>query len=116
TLFQRAATRPDPRRSEFKSRMLVFFLHPVKTLPGDRKPVGGRAAMLVLASTSPYRRELLARLGLTFTVCSPGVDEAPWPDETPADTAVRLAQAKARAGAARYPRAGAIGSGHVPQQ
>ena len=71
--------------------------------------------MLVLASTSPYRRELLARLGLPFTVCSPGVDEAPWPGETPADTAVRLAQAKARAGAALYPQAVVIGSDQVAE-
>jgi len=71
--------------------------------------------MLVLASTSPYRRELLARLGLAFTVCSPGVDETPWPDETPPDTAVRLAQAKARAGAAHYPDAVVIGSDQVAE-
>jgi septum formation protein len=71
--------------------------------------------MLVLASTSPYRRELLARLGLAFTVCSPGVDEAAWRDETPADTALRLAQAKARAGAARYPQAVVIGSDQVAE-
>lgn len=71
--------------------------------------------MLVLASTSPYRRELLARLGLTFSVCSPGVDEAPRPDETPADTALRLAQAKARAGAARFPQAIVIGSDQVAE-
>jgi septum formation protein len=71
--------------------------------------------MLVLASTSPYRQELLARLGLAFTVCSPGVDEAPWPNETPADTALRLAQAKARAGVARYPEAIVIGSDQVAE-
>jgi septum formation protein len=71
--------------------------------------------MLVLASTSPYRRELLARLGLAFTVCSPGVDEAPQPGETPAATAVRLAEAKARAGAAHYPQAIAIGSDQVAE-
>ncbi len=71
--------------------------------------------MLVLASTSRYRRELLARLGRAFTVCSPGVDEAPRRDETPADTALRLAQAKARAGAARYPEAIVIGSDQVAE-
>lgn len=71
--------------------------------------------MLLLASTSLYRRELLARLGLAFTVCSPGVDEAVQEDETPADTAMRLAQAKARAGAARYPQAIVIGSDQVAE-
>lgn len=71
--------------------------------------------MLVLASTSPYRRELLARLGLAFTVCSPGVDETPRPSEAPAETALRLAQAKAQAGADRYPQALVIGSDQVAE-
>lgn len=52
---------------------------------------------LVLASTSPYRRQLLARLGLVFDVASPGVDEAPLPGEAPADTALRLSVLKAKA-------------------
>jgi len=52
---------------------------------------------LVLASTSPYRRVLLERLGLAFDVARPEVDEAALPGETPHATAVRLAQAKARA-------------------
>jgi septum formation protein len=52
---------------------------------------------LVLASTSPYRRELLARLGLPFEVASPGVDETALPGESPRDTALRLSVLKARA-------------------
>ena len=52
---------------------------------------------LVLASTSRYRRELLLRLGVPFTCIAPGVDETPLPGETPLDTAIRLAAAKARA-------------------
>lgn len=56
---------------------------------------------LVLASTSRYRRELLERLRVPFTVCSPDVDETALGGETPADTALRLAGAKAAAGAAR---------------
>jgi septum formation protein len=52
---------------------------------------------LVLASTSRYRRELLLRLGVPFTCVAPGVDETPLPGETPLDTAIRLAAAKARA-------------------
>ncbi|MDQ6683920.1 MAG: Maf family protein, partial [Pseudomonadota bacterium] len=50
---------------------------------------------LVLASTSPYRRELLARLGLPFETLAPDVDEAALPGETGATTALRLARAKA---------------------
>ncbi|HEY5292718.1 MAG TPA: Maf family nucleotide pyrophosphatase [Burkholderiales bacterium] len=68
---------------------------------------------IVLASTSKYRRELLARLGLPFEVASPGVAEIPLPNEAPQDTARRLAEAKARAVAARFPRAILIGSDQV---
>ncbi|MFA5915878.1 MAG: Maf family nucleotide pyrophosphatase [Burkholderiales bacterium] len=70
-------------------------------------------AQIVLASTSKYRRELLARLGLPFEVASPQVDETALPDEAPQDTARRLAEAKARAVAARFPRAVIIGSDQV---
>lgn len=56
---------------------------------------------LILASSSPYRRSLLERLRIPFDVCVSDVDETPHPGETPADTALRLAQAKARAVAAR---------------
>jgi septum formation protein len=51
----------------------------------------------VLASTSPYRRELLQRLRLPFEIAAPRTDESPLPGETPAEQAVRLAGAKARA-------------------
>jgi septum formation protein len=51
---------------------------------------------IVLASTSPYRRALLARLRLPFEVHPPAVDESPLPREAARDTALRLAQAKAR--------------------
>jgi septum formation protein len=71
------------------------------------------APQLVLASTSKYRRELLARLGLAFEVASPQVDETALPHEAPQDTARRLAEAKARAVAARYPAAIVIGSDQV---
>ena len=59
------------------------------------------APRLVLGSTSPYRRELLARLGLPFEVASPEVNERPLPDEAPLQTALRLAAWKARAVAQR---------------
>jgi septum formation protein len=70
---------------------------------------------LVLASTSRYRRELLARLGLPFAVASPETDESPLPAETPTATALRLAEAKARAVAARHPGALIIGSDQVAE-
>ena len=69
--------------------------------------------ILVLASTSPYRRELLTRLGIPFEVAAPEVDETPHAGEGPADTALRLAQEKARALAHRYPGALIIGSDQV---
>lgn len=69
---------------------------------------------LILASTSPYRRELLGRLGLAFAVCSPDVDETRLNDESPADLVRRLADAKARAGARQLPNAAlVIGSDQV---
>ncbi|MGH8799584.1 MAG: Maf family protein [Casimicrobiaceae bacterium] len=71
------------------------------------------ARPLVLASASPYRRDLLARLGLPFTTVAPGIDEAPLPAEAPADTAVRLAEAKARAAAVAHPDALIIGSDQI---
>jgi len=68
---------------------------------------------LVLASTSRYRRELLARLGLPFDTASPRADETPLPGETPAATALRLSAEKARSVAARFPGALIIGSDQV---
>jgi septum formation protein len=68
---------------------------------------------LVLASTSPYRRALLARLGLSFVAVAPSADEAPLPGERPAATALRLAEAKARSVAAEHPAALIIGSDQV---
>lgn len=68
---------------------------------------------LILASTSPYRRELLGRLKLPFEVCSPEVDETPLPGETPEETAYRLAIAKARSAAKDFPDALIIGSDQV---
>ncbi len=68
---------------------------------------------LVLASTSPYRRELLARLRLPFEVGAPGVNEAALPGEAARDTALRLAELKARAVAPKHPGALIIGSDQV---
>jgi septum formation protein len=68
---------------------------------------------LVLGSTSPYRRELLSRLHLPFEVASPEVDETPLPGEAPEQLARRLAIAKARSVAAKFPDAVVIGSDQV---
>jgi len=71
--------------------------------------------MLILASTSRYRRELLERLGLPFEVRAPLVDESPFLPESPAARAQRLALAKAAAISAQYPDAVVIGSDQVAQ-
>ena len=68
---------------------------------------------LILASTSPYRRELLGRLGLTFDVANPQTDESSLPNETPETLALRLSEAKARAVVADFPDALIIGSDQV---
>jgi septum formation protein len=68
---------------------------------------------LVLGSTSVYRRELLARLRIPFTVESPQVDETPMPDERPATLAQRLAMEKALAVARRFPGSVVIGCDQV---
>lgn len=68
---------------------------------------------LILGSTSPYRRELLGRLGLPFEVVPPDVEETPRAGEAPADLARRLALAKAHAVARRRPDCIVIGSDQV---
>lgn len=68
---------------------------------------------IVLASTSPYRQQLLARLHLPFDCISPQVDEVAIAGESPRVTARRLAQAKAEAVAAAHPDALVIGADQV---
>jgi len=68
---------------------------------------------LLLASTSPYRQALLARLALPFEVVAPEVSEDDVANEPPAKRAARLATAKAKAVAHRYPEAIVIGSDQV---
>jgi septum formation protein len=68
---------------------------------------------LILASTSPFRRALLARLGLPFETANPAVDEALLPGESPEAGALRLSEAKARAVAGQHPDALIIGSDQV---
>jgi septum formation protein len=74
-----------------------------------------RNTPLILASTSRYRRDLLARLGLPFDVVAPGVDEIPLAGETPAHTALRLAEDKARAVATARGTGLVIGSDQVAE-
>jgi septum formation protein len=68
---------------------------------------------LVLASTSRYRRDLLARLRVPFEVAAPAVDETPQERETPQALALRLANAKAHAVRGDWPDALIIGSDQV---
>ncbi|HSI95029.1 MAG: Maf-like protein [Methylophilaceae bacterium] len=68
---------------------------------------------LILASSSIYRRELLERLQLSFSVVVPNVDETPLPDEKPEETALRLAQVKARKIGDLHPNALVIGCDQV---
>jgi septum formation protein len=69
--------------------------------------------LLVLASSSIYRKELLSRLNIPFETLAPNVDETPLPHESARDTSTRLAQVKARAVADNYPDALIIGSDQV---
>ncbi len=78
-------------------------------MPADNLPAGG----LVLASTSPYRRELLGRLGLPFATARPDADESARPGETAEALVARLAELKARSVAEHHPDALVIGSDQV---
>jgi septum formation protein len=76
---------------------------------GTSQP-GANGLRLVLASTSRYRRQLLERLGIPFTVAAPNVDEEPLPGESAVDLVQRLARAKAEAVARRHTNSLVIGS------
>ena len=71
------------------------------------------SVQIVLASSSPFRRELLMRLGIPFTTDNPSIDETPLPAEKPEETALRLSRSKALAVAERYPDGLIIGSDQV---
>jgi septum formation protein len=68
---------------------------------------------ILLASSSPYRRQLLQRLGLAFEWASPDIDESHQPEESPAQLVHRLAEAKARHLSSTYPNHLIIGSDQV---
>lgn len=90
-------------------------------LPEDRMSMSARTPdssnparlRLVLGSTSPFRRQLLERLGVGFETASPEIDESRLPGESPEDLVLRLAEAKARAVAAARHHALIIGSDQV---
>ena len=69
--------------------------------------------LLILASTSPYRRELLQRLQIPFQTAAPDVDETALPDERASETTWRLSREKADAVASQYPQALIIGSDQI---
>ena len=81
------------------------------TPPADVSTAPPRS--VVLGSTSRYRRELMERLRIPFSVTAPLVDETPLPGEAPKALALRLALAKANAVAALHPEAVVIGSDQV---
>ena len=94
--------------SPSQNKVLLQELHATSCL--------GKALMsqkLILASTSPFRRELLSRLGIPFAVANPQTDESAQPGEQPEALALRLSEAKARAVAHDYPDALIIGSDQV---
>lgn len=70
-------------------------------------------AKIILGSSSIYRKELLQRLQIPFDICHPEINEMALSNETPEQTAVRLAEAKARAVAVIYPQTLIIGSDQV---
>ena len=71
--------------------------------------------LLVLASSSRYRKELLSRLGIPFSTESPSIDEKPLQGEKPRETALRLACLKAEAVSTHFPDAIIIGSDQVAE-
>jgi septum formation protein len=81
--------------------------------PAGDNPCVPDEPLLILASTSRYRRELLERLRIPFRALAPETDETPLPGESPAALAERLALAKARALATLHPDAVVIGADQV---
>ena len=84
-------------------------------MASDREPGAsdGHGTRLVLASASRYRRDLLDRFGLAFTVDAAEIDETPFDGESPHTLVQRLSVAKARAVAKRWPNAVVVGSDQV---
>lgn len=68
---------------------------------------------LVLGSTSPFRRDILQKLGLPFETAAPDIDESRLENESPEQLVARLAEAKAREVSKQFPNALIIGSDQV---
>ena len=94
--FQIAQTVPSVQRAGHRPRIICEQVSGVKTVSYEKSRPVSIAPMLILASTSPYRRELLARLKVPFAAQAPGVAEVAVEGEEPAAMAARLALAKAR--------------------
>ena len=78
-----------------------------------QQPTPPSSRLLILGSSSRYRKELLSRLQIPFETAAPDVDETPHSNEPPKDLALRLSLAKARAIALKNPEAVVIGSDQV---
>ena len=102
---------------EVKARAATIWIFSFFSICRERAGIFADHVMssqqIVLASTSPFRRELLERLKISFTVANPETDEAILANETPEQTALRLSEAKARAVANKHPDALIIGSDQV---
>ncbi|GAB4196591.1 MAG: Maf family protein [Wenzhouxiangellaceae bacterium] len=85
-------------------------MNPAAATGADSNPAASTTPALILASGSVYRRQLLQRLQLSFSVIAPNVDEQRLTNESPRDYVTRLAQAKAAAVAASHGEAWVIGS------
>ena len=96
----------DDAESVKRARML-------RATATDQRLLARMTPRLILASSSRYRRELLARLGIDFDRASPDVDESPLPSESPAALVLRLAELKARKVGDGEPGAVVIGSDQV---
>ncbi|CAI8707278.1 Maf family protein [Kosakonia quasisacchari] len=70
-------------------------------------------SQIILASTSPYRRALLDKIGLPFECAAPQTNETPHAGESPRHLVLRLAQEKAQSLAQKYPQHLIIGSDQV---
>lgn len=68
---------------------------------------------LILASSSPFRKQLLEKLNIPFETCSPNIDESAHRNESPEVLVMRLAQEKAVVAASRYTQGLVIGSDQV---
>ena len=75
---------------------------------GKRPQILRNLSPLILASQSPRRRELLASVGLEFSVFPPPIEEEPPSGQTPREYVIKLAQEKAYSVATHFPEAGII--------